>query len=243
MYSPLKQFQNERDAVAPQELPLMEDVGNIIKNQAEKIIKTQRAIILALSSLSEIRDRGTGAHLRRIQEYSVLLAQLLRQGNKKINSEYIRNIYDASVLHDIGKVGVEDAILLKNRSLTEKEFKVMQEHPVIGHKIFKSVTKEIGTNTLIKLALEIILYHHENWDGSGYSEGLLGKKIPLSARIVTIGDCYDALTSERPYKKAFSHEQSIDIMKNNSFKFDPIIFRIFIENEDEFRKIREEFVE
>jgi putative two-component system response regulator len=119
----------------------------------------------------------------------------------------------------------------------------MQEHPVIGHKIFKSVTKEIGTNTLIKLALEIILYHHENWDGSGYPEGLLGKKIPLSARIVTIGDCYDALTSERPYKKAFSHEQSIDIMKNNSFKFDPIIFRIFIENEDEFRKIREEFVE
>lgn len=221
----------------------MKDVGHIIRHQAEKLIKTQRAIIFALSSLSEIRDHGTGMHLKRIQEYSVLLAQLLRYSNKKIDDEYIRNIFDASVLHDIGKVGIEDAILLKNRSLTSQEFKVMQKHPHIGYKIFKSVTKEIGTNTLIKLALEIILYHHENWDGSGYPEGLSKGKIPLSARIVTIGDCYDALTSKRPYKEAFSHERALDIMKENSHKFDPKIFRIFIENEDEFHKIREEFTE
>lgn len=220
----------------------MKDIGNIIRNQAKKIIKTQRVIIFALSSLSEIRDHGTGIHLKRIQGYSVLLAQLLRQHNRKINDNYIRNIYDASVLHDIGKVGIEDSILLKNRRLTIKEFEVMKEHPEIGYKIFKSVTKEIGTDGLIKLALEIILYHHENWDGSGYPRGLSKNRIPLSARIVMIGDCYDALTSERPYKEAFSHEKAISIMKEDSHKFDPRIFRIFLENEDEFRKIREEFV-
>jgi len=221
----------------------VKDTGNIIRSQAEKIIRTQRAIIFALSSLSEIRDHGTGIHLRRIQEYSVLLAQLLRSSNKLIDDEYLRNIYDASVLHDIGKVGIEDSILLKNRGLTDKEFEVMKEHPEIGYKIFKSVTKEIGTNGLIKTALEIILHHHENWDGSGYPKGLTKNKIPLSARIVMVGDCYDALTSERPYKEAFSHEKTINIMKEDVHKFDPKIFRVFIENEDEFRKIREEFIE
>jgi len=219
------------------------NTGNIIRTQAEQLIKTQRAIIFALSSLSEIRDYGTGAHLKRIQEYSVLLVQLLREGSRRITDDYIRNIYDASVLHDIGKVGIEDSILLKNSSLTSKEFAVMKKHPVMGYKIFKGVTNEIGTNGLIKMALEIILYHHENWDGSGYPNGLSKSKIPLSARIVTIGDCYDALTSKRPYKKAFPHDTAIQIMKSNSNKFDPKIFSIFIENEEEFRKIREEFVE
>jgi putative two-component system response regulator len=221
----------------------MKDVGYIIRHQAEKLIKTQRAIIFALSSLSEIRDHGTGTHLKRIQEYSLLLAQLLRYSKKRIDDDYIRSIYDASVLHDIGKVGIEDAILLKNSSLTSQEFEIMKKHPLIGHKIFKSITKEMGTSTLIKLALEIILYHHENWDGSGYPDGLLKSEIPLSARIVTIGDCYGALTSKRPYKEAFSHEKSLAIMKENYHKFDPKIFKIFIENGDEFRKILEKFTE
>ena len=222
----------------------MKDSGNIIRNQAKIIIKTQRAIIIALSSLSEVRDNIMGSHLKRIQEYSILLTQLLRCSNKRINDEYIRNIYDASVLHDIGKAGIEDIILFKKGSLTKQEFNTIKKHPLLGYNLFKSVAKELGTNMLIKLALEIILNHHENWNGSGYPRGLSKRKIPLSARIVMIGDCYDALTSERPYKKAFSHNKAISIMKQeSSYKYDPKIFRIFLENEDEFRKIREEFIE
>lgn len=114
-------------------------------------------------------------------------------------------------------------------------------HTTIGHNALKIASKELGDNSFLTMAMDITMYHHEMWVGGGYPKGLKGAEIPLSARIVTITDVYDALTSKRPYKEAFSHDKAIKIMKEESFKFDPFLFSIFLDNESEFNRIRKEF--
>jgi len=147
----------------------------------------------------------------------------------------------STILHDVGKVGISDSILLKEGLLTPEETTIMEEHTRIGFESLKTASHDLGEDSFLKMAMDITLCHHERWDGSGYPRGLKGEEIPLSARIVAIADVYDALTTERPYKKAFSHEEAIEIMKSESYKYDPQLFALFIENANEFNEIRLRF--
>ncbi len=239
-------------ALSVQRAELMKEIENHSKNlekmvsqRTEEVMKTQRATIFALSSLADARDSETGDHLERIRNYSVLLMQLykLEEDHPEINSRILRDLYDSSVLHDIGKVGIPDYILLKKGFLTDEEFKVMKKHPVIGYDALRNASGDLGSDFFLNMAMDVILYHHERWDGAGYPYGLKGEDIPLSARIVSIADVYDALTSRRPYKEAFSHDKAIDIMKNEDGKYDPELFNLFIKNAEKFNKIRIEFSE
>ncbi len=218
------------------------NLEHLVESRTKEILKTQKTTIFALSKIAETRDQKTGDHLERIRSYSVLLAQILKYtGTEEITSQFIRDLYDSSILHDIGKVGIPDGVLLKEGYLTPEEFKVMETHATIGYDALRSASHDLGDDSFLKMALDITRYHHERWDGSGYPHGLKGGEIPLSARIVAIADVYDALTSSRPYKSAFSHERAIEIMKNESHKFDPQLIRIFIDNADEFNEIRKSF--
>jgi response regulator RpfG family c-di-GMP phosphodiesterase len=217
---------------------------HLVKIRTYDVLKTQKTTIFALSRLAEIRDNGTGGHLNRIRNYCVLLAQLLKYTGKNpiVDNHFLRDIYDASILHDIGKVGIQDSILLKPGPLTTEEFEIMKLHPVIGYDAINDPAHDLGENSFIEMVKQIILHHHESWDGKGYPNGLKGEGIPLSARIVTVCDIYDALTSERPYKKSFDHQKAISIMKEESRKFDPLLLRLFLENQSDFDRIRQQYI-
>lgn len=239
-------------ALSVQRAELMKEIENhsrnlekMVSERTEEVLKTQRTTIFALSSLADARDTETGDHLERIRNYSVLLMQLYKYDgdHPEINARFLRDLYDSSVLHDIGKVGIPDQILLKKGSLIPEEFEIMKNHTVIGYDALKYASADQGTDYFLSMAMDIILYHHERWDGKGYPEGLKGEDIPLTARIVSIADVYDALTSRRPYKEAFAHEKAIEIMKGESGKYDPVLFNLFLENADEFNKIRTKYSE
>jgi response regulator RpfG family c-di-GMP phosphodiesterase len=229
---------------------LMEEIENHTKNleqtievRTKEILKTQKTTIFALGKLAETRDQTTGDHLERIRSYCVLLAQLLKYSGsgKSITNQFIRDLYDSSILHDIGKVGIPDSVLLKEDTLTEDEVRTIESHAVIGYDALKSASHDLGEDSFLKMAMDIALCHHERWDGSGYPKGLKGAEIPLSARIVAIADVYDALTTERSYKKALSHEDTLAIMRNESEKFDPELFKLFLQNAEEFNEIKIRF--
>jgi HD-GYP domain-containing protein (c-di-GMP phosphodiesterase class II) len=204
--------------------------------------RSRIGIIMGLAKLAEYRDEDTGLHLERIREYCRLLARrlsLLPTYRDYITEEYINDLYYSSILHDIGKVGVPDAILLKPAKLNPDEFKSIQRHPGIGGDAIMNVESKINIQSFLTLGREIAYCHHEKWDGSGYPKALRGEAIPLSARIVAIADVYDALTSERPYKEAFPHRKSVDIIAGSrGTHFDPVLVDIFIEVEEEFDRIR-----
>jgi len=239
-------------ALSVQRAELMKEIENHSKNlekmvseRTEEVLKTQRATIFALSSLADARDSETGDHLERIRNYSVLLLQLYRidADHPEITARLLQDLYDSSVLHDIGKVGIPDYILLKKGFLTDEEFNIMKKHPIIGYDALKNASGDLGSDFFLNMAMDIILYHHERWDGTGYPHGLKGENIPLGARIVSIADVYDALTSKRPYKIAFSHEEAIEIMANEEGKYDPVLITLFLNNSEKFNKIRIEFSE
>ncbi|MFA5518112.1 MAG: HD domain-containing phosphohydrolase [Spirochaetota bacterium] len=211
-----------------------------VKERTEEIRKTQRATIFALSSIVEARDFETGNHLERMRNYSVLLMQLYkyREDHAEITGQFLKDLYDSSVLHDIGKVGIPDNILLKKGSLSVEEFEKMKTHTQIGYNALKKASHDLGSDSFLNMAMDIVLFHHERWDGAGYPVGLKGENIPLSARVVSIGDVYDALTSERPYKRAFSHEEAVEVMKGELGKFDPYLFSLFLKHAKEFDEIR-----
>jgi response regulator RpfG family c-di-GMP phosphodiesterase len=219
------------------------NLEHLVKVRTHEILKTQKTTIFALSKLAEVRDPETGEHLERIRNYSVLIAQILKySGNEiEITNQYLRDLYDSSILHDIGKVGIPDHILLKPGPLTREEFDIIMTHTTIAYQALKLASKDLGENSFLNMAMDITLYHHEQWVGGGYPTGRSGADIPLSARIVTIADVYDALISRRPYKEPYSHEKSVQIMKDESRRFDPLLFKIFLDNEAEFDRIRREF--
>ena len=217
---------------------------HLVKVRTYEVLKTQKTTIFALSRLAEKRDNETGDHLHRMRNYCILLAQLLKYAGRDdtISNQFLRDIYDSSILHDIGKVGIPDNILLKPGALTPEEFEVIKTHTVIGYDSLKEPSEELGENSFLDMAKDIILYHHERWDGKGYPHRLEGNKIPLSARIVSIGDVYDALTSRRPYKEAMSHLEAVAVMENEAFKYDPVLFTLFLENNGDFDRIRKQFM-
>lgn len=218
------------------------DLEQQVRQQVKQITSAQMATIFAMSKLAESRDPETGAHLERMREYCKVLAQQLAKTDKfcqSINEAFIENIYAASPLHDIGKVGITDGVLLKPGKLDDDEWIHMRMHPIIGAETLRAVDKAHPGNEFIRTGIAIAEYHHEKWDGSGYPYGMRGEDIPLEARILALGDVYDALTSKRCYKEAYSHETTRGIVLDSCGKhFDPHIVQAFLELEDEFQRIR-----
>jgi putative two-component system response regulator len=180
-----------------------------------------------------------------MREYCLVLSRQLSRLDRYrqvISESFIDSIYAASPLHDIGKVGIPDSILLKPGKLTADEWVVMQTHPSIGGATLRAVDRQYPGNAFVRTGIEIAECHHEKWDGSGYPAGLRQEDIPLSARILALGDVYDALTSRRCYKDKFSHQKARTIITEQSgAHFDPEVVEAFLNSEDEFIRIREYF--
>ncbi len=216
---------------------------------AERVLslETRDVAIFAMAKLAESRDPETGAHLERVRSYSRVLAQYLGGLDKyrdEITPEYARLIYLTSPLHDIGKVGVPDSVLLKPGRLSDREFEMMKTHTEIGAQTLAAALKEFPGVKFLEMGRDIAASHHERYDGGGYPSKLKGDDIPLCGRIVALADVYDALTSKRVYKAAFTHEiaQSM-ITKDRGTHFDPDIVDAFLANESHFIAIREHFSE
>ena len=209
-----------------------------------KLHNARMATILGLAKLAEYRDEGTGTHLERIREYAKLIAEEMAKNPKyagHITPEYIDDVYQSSILHDIGKVGIPDAVLLKPGKLTDEEFDVIKRHTTLGGDAIKAIEAKIEGQSFLALGREIAYNHHEKWDGSGYPRGLNGEGIPLAARIIALADVYDALTTKRFYKEAFSHKRSRQIIiDHKGTHFDPEVVDVFLALEDEFNRIRRE---
>ncbi|PIE65566.1 MAG: two-component system response regulator [Desulfobacterales bacterium] len=202
-----------------------------VREQIEEINQAQIATIFALAKLSHTRDDDTGFHLERVQHFCKLLAtEIQNQGlyPNEVDDTFINSIFHASPLHDLGKVGIEDTILLKPGKLTAEEFEIMKTHTLIGAATLESVQSRYPNSAFIKMGIEIARHHHEKWDGTGYPDKLAGGDIPLSARIMSIADVYDALRSKRPYKAPYSHEKSKKIIiENSGTLFDPQLIDVF----------------
>jgi HD-GYP domain-containing protein (c-di-GMP phosphodiesterase class II) len=202
-----------------------------IAARTKRIEDVTSIAIVSLAKLTESRDPETGAHLERIRTYTHMLVNELRLEDKfkdYITDKYVNELVQSSILHDIGKVGIPDSILLKEGPLTPEERKIMENHTIIGGDSLKKAHAQIGGESFLSLAQEIAYYHHEKFDGSGYPKGLKGEDIPLSARIVCVIDVYDALRSKRPYKGSLTHQAALKIMKEEMKNaFDPVILGAF----------------
>ncbi|MBF0168610.1 MAG: response regulator [Alphaproteobacteria bacterium] len=210
-------------------------VRNLLALRASQMKLKDRAaqdLVIRLSRTAEYRDPETGAHIERMARYARLIAAKL--GWSEDEQE---RILMAAPMHDIGKVGIPDHILLKPARLTPEEFAAMQQHPRLGHGILKG-----STSPLVRMAAEIALYHHEKFDGGGYPEGLKGEAIPLTARIVAVADVFDALTSQRPYKKPWTVEQAKELLQSQRGQhFDAVCVDLFFSDMDAIEAIRSEF--
>ncbi len=217
---------------------------DLIKS-CQDVYNARMATILGLAKLAEYRDKNTGGHLERIREYCRILAEELAKSSKYmdyISKEYIDDLYSSSILHDIGKVAIPDAILLKPGKLRTEEFEIIKQHSIIGGDALKAIEDKIKGESFLTMGREIAYHHHERWDGTGYPSGLRGEEISLSNRIVALADVYDALTSQRSYKPAYSHELAKEIIaKEKGRHFDPQIVEAFLALEKKFDHIRQQF--
>jgi putative two-component system response regulator len=202
-------------------------------------------VIFSLAKLAESRDSETGNHLERIRYYSKTLAEAMRNtgnGSQEIDHLFIENIFLTSPLHDIGKIGIPDHILLKPGRLDDKEFEIMKDHSRIGFETLNEALKRYPKADYLRMSAEIALSHHERLDGTGYPDGLNGEEIPLSARIAALSDVYDALVSRRVYKNAYTHDVAkAIILKEAGTHFDPGVVGAFLATEKTFVDIGERF--
>jgi putative two-component system response regulator len=217
---------------------------DLVEEQVKDISDSQISTIFALSKLSESRDKETGKHLERVQIYCKMLAEKLSRQepyNSVIDAAFIHNIFNASPLHDIGKVASPDHVLLKSSKLTEEEFAIMKKHSLVGANTMEAVQQMYEKNAFINMGISIARSHHERWDGAGYPDRLKGEEIPLAARIMAIADVYDALRSNRCYKGPFSRDRSREIIEDGSgTQFDPVLVKAFLALEEEFDRFGRE---
>ncbi len=239
MRDTLLELAGARGELTVQNLKLEE----IVRRRTAEIVETRDVAMFALAKLAESRDPETGEHLERMRSYSQILAEHLAQGGPyrdQIDEEFLENLYRSSPLHDIGKVGIPDAILLKPGRLTESEFEVMKRHTIIGAETMSQAARHTDSGGFLQMGASIALGHHERFDGAGYPQGLAGQDIPLEARIVALADVYDALTSARVYKAAFEPEKARGmIVEQTGRQFDSIIVEVFLACQDEFLAIVE----
>ena len=216
--------------------------------RSREVMAIQEVTIMAMASLAETRDNATGNHIRRTQHYVRVLAQHLRHHPRfaaALNDETIELLFKSAPLHDIGKVGIPDRILLKPGRLTPDEFEIMKTHAALGRDAIAAAERCLDTpDSFLRFAREIAYSHQEKWDGSGYPEGLWGEQIPLSARLMAVADVYDALISRRIYKPALPHEQAVTMIREGRDQhFDPDIVDAFLECAEQFRTIAARFAD
>jgi len=220
-----------------------------VARRTEELAHAQEATIASMAIMAEFRDPETGGHIQRTKSYIRAIAAELSQKYPQILTERMQKIlYQAAPLHDIGKVAIPDAILLKPARLTADEFAVMEKHTIYGSETIRRTETIHGRNELLQVAAEIAEFHHEKWDGSGYPHGRKGKAIPISARLMTIADVYDALVSKRPYKKPFSHEEAVKtILEGDGYThpdhFDPEVLACFAKIHQQFHEIALAFID
>ena len=202
-----------------------------LARRTKQLVLLQNGIVYTFADIVENRDKNTGGHIRRTAMYiSILINAMLEQ---QVYADDMRNwtieaVVSSVRLHDLGKIAIPDSILNKPGPLTDEEFHIMKTHAIAGERIIDKAIEQTGDAEFLSNAKIIAAYHHECWDGSGYPYGLKEKAIPLQARLMAIIDVYDALTSERPYKKPFSHEEAAKIIADGSGrKFDPLITEVF----------------
>jgi putative two-component system response regulator len=221
-------------------------IGSLFYQRFQDFDLSQKALVSSLAALADGRDPETGSHLERTRQYSMLLAQELQKEDKYseiVTDDFIQDIYNAASLHDIGKVGIPDSILLKPDKLTEEEFKVMKGHVIIGSKILTSAIERYGlSQSLFIIARNICASHHEKFNGKGYTQGLSGDDISLEARIFSVCDVYDALRSKRPYKGEMTHEETLEIIsKDSGQSFDPAVVNALMRCERDFNNIHNSY--
>ncbi|MDZ7619826.1 MAG: HD domain-containing phosphohydrolase, partial [Patescibacteria group bacterium] len=205
-------------------------------------LESRELTIFALAKLAESRDSETGEHLERIREYCRILGEELSHWESHrdlVDGEYVQLLYLTSPLHDIGKVGIPDRVLLKPGRLTPEEFDIMKQHTILGANTLAAAAAAHPGAPFLTIAREIALTHHEHFNGKGYPTGLKGQEIPLSGRIAALADVYDALTSRRVYKPAYSHEEARTIvLDGGGTQFDPDVVEAFLRREADFIEIR-----
>lgn len=212
---------------------------DLVNENVKKYTVVKDSMIDFLASVIEYRDIESSQHVKRTRlMFECLLNRIKKSGKMEKEISYCNTeaVLKAVSLHDVGKIGIPDSILLKPGRLTEEEFEIIKKHVTIGARIIKDI-KDIGDQEYLTACHNICLYHHEKWNGKGYPEGRKGTDIPFEARVMTIVDVYDALTDARIYKPAFSHENAIKELIEEKEHFDPVIFDIFIENQEDFRRL------
>jgi response regulator RpfG family c-di-GMP phosphodiesterase len=215
-------------------------ISALDRKTSDELLGAYRALMFGFAALTDSRDPETGAHLERTRGYCVLLAQKMAahpRYSTEISPDFVDEMYNLSPLHDIGKVAVPDAILLKPGRLTAEEFEIMKTHASAGAAAFKKVMEQCTAEVFV-MAHRICLHHHEKWDGTGYPAHLAGDEIPLEARVMALADVYDALLSKRVYKSAMSYEATREeLRKSSGTFFDPVMTEIMLENITAFEDI------
>ncbi len=224
-----------------------QNLEELVEQRTRELLVTQQATIESMAALAEYRDPETGQHINRVKGYVELLAKMLSKHAlfaAQLPLSTINLFIRSAPLHDIGKVGVRDEILLKAGALTDEEFTEMKRHTEYGAQVIRAVQKKVGAVPFLNVAREMAYSHHEKWNGTGYPAGLSGKNIPLSARIMALADVYDALISRRVYKPPFTHSNAVEIILEESGKsFDPDIVEVFSRCTEKFRDIALNFAE
>ncbi|MBF0535622.1 MAG: response regulator [Nitrospirae bacterium] len=236
-----KSLQDQKEAYKKQLEQINLNLEDRVRTQVKELSSSHLAMIFALSKLAESRDQETGEHLERVKSYCDMIARTLSvyaQYDKIIDADFIETLAEASQLHDIGKVGIPDSILLKPGKLTAEEFGIMKTHTTIGAQTLRNVELKHGGNQLVRMGIEVTENHHERYDGKGYPNALAGEQIPLSARILALCDVYDALRSKRCYKLPMTHLETAGIIiAERGQQFSPEVIDAFIECHEELDKI------
>jgi len=214
------------------------EIDEMVKQSLAEVTSLHYTVISVIANLVENRDMVTGGHIERTQQYlEILVKELMRTGvyEEEISDWDMSIVLPSSQLHDVGKISISDNILNKPGKLTDEEFEAIKRHSSEGERIIDEIIRKTRAGDFLLHAKKFAGYHHEKWNGRGYPYGLSGENIPLEGRIMAIADVYDALVSERPYKKAFTHEQAVDIIeKDSGTHFDPKIVTAFLNVSDDF---------
>ena len=239
-------LQQKKELIANQEA-LKDHADNLeikVREKTAEVTDLQNAILETVADLVEFRDKFTGGHITRTQYYlQAIIEEMIREGvyadeTENWNMEFI---LPAAQLHDVGKIAISDLILNKPAKLTAEEFEIMKTHVTVGVDAIEQIMRKTKEHVFLNHALIIAGTHHEKWDGSGYPVGLKGLNIPIEGRLMAIADVYDALISERPYKKVLSHEEASKIIEDGSRShFDPVLIDLFIKTKDKFAQIAQD---
>jgi len=224
-----------------------ENLKEMVEKKTIEVSELQNAVLKTIADLVEYRDNTTGGHIERAQKYFGIMLNAMKDNgvySEEISTWDFGLVQQSSQLHDVGKISVKDSILLKPGKLTAEEFEQIKEHTVFGEKIIAKMSEQVNDQTFFEYARILAFTHHEKWDGSGYPKGLKAENIPLLGRVMAIVDVYDALVSERPYKKAFSNDDAVEIITTSKGShFDPALVDLFITVSDDFNKVASEFSE